>query len=68
MRDILQQMLVTAANGEQIMFLDARYKAAKDGKREEYEAARLENLMKLGVTVRQEGPLEVTGVSVTRID
>lgn len=65
MRDILQQMMVTAANGERLLFLDCCEKAEKDGKREEYEAARLENLMKLGVTVHEEGPMQVTGFSVS---
>ncbi len=65
MSDILQQMCVTALNGEQIMFFDMRHKAEIDGRREEYEIARLDNLSKLGVSGYEIGPITVTGVSVS---
>lgn len=65
MSDILEQMTVTAANGEPIMFFDLRNKAAKDGRREEYEAARMHNLMSLGVKEHEFGPFQVTDASVS---
>ena len=66
-RDVLQQMLVTAANGEEILLYDLSYKALKEGNREELEARRIDTLMRLGVTKRQEGPIRVTGIEVSSI-
>lgn len=64
--DILQQMFVTAANGEMVLFPDYSRKADAEGKREEYEIARLDNLARLGVVGYEAGPVRVTGVSVER--
>ena len=57
-------MIVTASNGEQILLADLTYKAELEGNREELEARRVDTLMRLGVTERQEGPIMVTGVEV----
>jgi hypothetical protein len=65
--DVLRQMFITAANGELVLLPDLRQAAAEDGRREEYEARRIDTLMRLGVTELQEEPIRVTDVSVVSV-
>jgi len=58
-------MSVTLSNGETILLFDLSYKAVLENNREKLEAMRLDTLMRLGSTEREEGPIQATGVSVS---
>ena len=65
MNDILDQMRITLENGEVVLLASLIEKAAKDGKREEYEARRLDTLMRLGHYQKlKSGPITLESIGI----